>query len=281
MVITGRPKYLFFKKQELNILQYVEEGKDFFIKTQRGDPGVNRGVIYLNNLKKNQTCSLQISTVQLDETVIVPFKSEEQIGYKSYSLIPNIDGTYTLDLKWNKIICFPSIGSISLAPKTYNSTNPGKYGGNFDCKYLTSNCKIYLKAFIDGGLLAAGDLHAHIADGEILGSAIEATGFVKLNYEIELRGIKSPIIETSSDIISVGYGKTVREAINVARIGLTHYLKFFKKLPQKEVNFYVNSLSDIRLGAVWPLIYGIDSEERITVYFKLSVKNFDYENPLF
>ena len=63
----------------------------------------------------------------------------------------------------------PMIGIIGTAPagdRVLTGT-PGSFGGNMDCKHIGENTTLYLPVNVEGALLAIGDLHAVMGDGEV------------------------------------------------------------------------------------------------------------------
>jgi acetamidase/formamidase len=52
---------------------------------------------------------------------------------------------------------------------------PGVFGGNLDCRDLTTGSRLYLPVQVPGALLSFGDPHAAQGDGELCVSAIEAS----------------------------------------------------------------------------------------------------------
>ena len=65
----------------------------------------------------------------------------------------------------------PMIGTIGTAPAgpgvpTYY---PGPHGGNLDINDVTVGATIYLPVNVEGALLALGDVHAGMGDGELTG----------------------------------------------------------------------------------------------------------------
>ena len=78
-----------------------------------------------------------------------------------------------------KLPLSPFMGIMAVAPppevKRVGSRAPGIFGGNLDFKKLTAGATLYLPVFNDGALFVTGDSHAGQGDGEVDGSAIEAS----------------------------------------------------------------------------------------------------------
>ncbi len=73
----------------------------------------------------------------------------------------------------------PFMGIMAVAPppevKRVPSRPPGVFGGNMDIKRFTAGSTLYLPVFNPGALFVTGDSHAAQGDGEVDGTAIEAS----------------------------------------------------------------------------------------------------------
>lgn len=83
----------------------------------------------------------------------------------------------------------PMIGVLGVAPAEGEPMTmlPGDHGGNMDCTRIGIGSTVYLPIFVEGALLAAGDLHAAMGDGEIGVSGLEIPGSVTLRLSVEER----------------------------------------------------------------------------------------------
>jgi len=73
----------------------------------------------------------------------------------------------------------PFMGIMAVAPppdiNRVPSRPPGVFGGNMDVKRFTAGSTLYLPVFNPGALFVTGDSHAAQGDGEVDGTAIEAS----------------------------------------------------------------------------------------------------------
>lgn len=101
----------------------------------------------------------------------------------------------------------PMLGVIGLAPAEGEiPTMPaGKHGGNLDNNKNTIGSTIHLPVKHSGGLLALGDMHAAMGDGEICGTGIEIAGDVLLSTQV-IKGLGTayPVTETATSWITHG-----------------------------------------------------------------------------
>src|SRR5450759_581303 len=111
----------------------------------------------------------------------------------------------------------PFFGQLAVAPPAavgrQNSKEPREFGGNLDCKELTSGSTIYLPVWNVGALFSTGDGHAAQGDGEVNGTAIETS--LAGTFEFVVRkdlGWKIPRAETPTHYITFGLDPDVDDA---------------------------------------------------------------------
>ncbi len=108
----------------------------------------------------------------------------------------------------------PMIGVLGVAPagEPILNTTPGEHGGNMDCKEIAAGSSVYLPVAVDGGLLAVGDLHAVMGDGEVCICGAEVSGEVFLRTRI-LRNcpLPTPCVETPEHLLLLGSAETLDE----------------------------------------------------------------------
>lgn len=110
----------------------------------------------------------------------------------------------------------PMIGVIGTAPKGRDilCDTPDYHGGNMDCKEIREGVTLYLPVDVEGGLLALGDLHALMGDGEIGGSGLEVAGEVHVKIEvIKGKRIPLPLIESEEKFMLINSAITLDEAV--------------------------------------------------------------------
>lgn len=112
----------------------------------------------------------------------------------------------------------PMIGSIGTAPEGIQvpTSHPGPHGGNLDAREVAPGNALHLPVFVPGALLALGDLHAAMGDGEMNGQGVEASGRVRLRVSALPETISHPRVETADAWIFFGTGPTLEDALRVA-----------------------------------------------------------------
>lgn len=183
------------------------------------------GPIYINNIKKGDTIAIEIINIDLDpQGVMVTRPGGGILGdyIKEYEtrILP-IKEDYAILAEHVKIPLNKMIGVIGIAPKSgpFSCLEPGDHGGNLDTKDIREGNTLYLPIFHDGGLLALGDLHAAMGDGELNGSGIEIGGQVilRVRKKVDLK-ITTPIVETNTHIMIINSAKEFNVAVKECMI---------------------------------------------------------------
>lgn len=152
-------------------------------------------------------------------------------------------------ISWN---LKPFIGTIGVAPQIEVETSAmgqGVWGGNWDCRDITTGSKIYLNTFNSGGLLYIGDVHGSQGDGEWSGIANEIQAEVKLHCEV-IKNKKIPYarIEKIDSIISLNADRPLEDAVNKAMTDLLEWLVEDYHMDPKDVYMLFSVNPDFRIN---------------------------------
>jgi len=115
----------------------------------------------------------------------------------------------------------PFMGIMAVQPPQplLNTRPPGVYGGNMDFNRLTSGSSLYLPVYHAGGLFYTGDSHAVQGDGEVNGTAIEASLTPVLQFVVHKgagRGMKWPRAEDANNYYLMGMDRDLDLALKEA-----------------------------------------------------------------
>ncbi|HEY9668205.1 MAG TPA: acetamidase/formamidase family protein [Coleofasciculaceae cyanobacterium] len=147
----------------------------------------------------------------------------------------------------------PFFGIVGVATEETNrsSVPPGIYGGNIDNRELQAGSRLFLPVFVPGALLSIGDGHSAQGDGEINVTAIETSmnGTIQIKLRKDLQ-FTSPIAETPTDIITMGFGETLDDAFESALKQMIAFLESFVGLSAEDayvlcslaVNFHITQV---------------------------------------
>lgn len=142
----------------------------------------------------------------------------------------------------------PMVGVIGLATGGEVVANdfPGPHGGNLDDRHVAPGATVYLPVRRPGGMLALGDVHAAMGDGELTGSGLEVAACVRVQLEV-LRGVQSgwPIVETEDAWYTHGSADDWEGAAAIACGEAATLLEREWGVPAEEVPLYLTLAGDL------------------------------------
>jgi acetamidase/formamidase len=123
----------------------------------------------------------------------------------------------------------PHLGTMGVAPAApgrHNSIPPGLHGGNIDNWRAGPGTTMYYPVTRPGALLSLGDPHLSQGDGEISGTALEASLDVVLQVRVRRDlPIDVPVLETPTHWYVHGFGDTLDEAMTDAARSQLRFLR--------------------------------------------------------
>ncbi|MBH8553867.1 acetamidase/formamidase family protein [Nostocaceae cyanobacterium CENA357] len=152
-----------------------------------------------------------------------------------------------------KIPLKPFFGILGVAtPETSRiSIPPGCYGGNIDNRELQTGSRVFLPIFVPGGLFSIGDGHSAQGDGEVNVTAIETSmnGRIVLTLRKDLQ-LSTPIAETATDIITMGFAQTLDAALEIAVKNMIDFLERFANLSAEDAYVLCSLAVNFRITQV-------------------------------
>ena len=161
------------------------------------------GPLYIENAMPGDVLAVDILDIEVAKTgVMTTIKDGGALG-KSCEMRTKIlrveDGyVYFNDIRFP---AEPMIGVIGCAPADSPVISARSFngGGNMDSRIITKGTTVYLPVRTPGGLLAMGDVHAAMGDGEVCETGVEIDAVIR----VRIRLIKNfelnwPLTETSA-----------------------------------------------------------------------------------
>lgn len=113
----------------------------------------------------------------------------------------------------------PMIGVIGVAPEGegIETMTPSFHGGNMDCTRVREGAVMYFPVNTPGALLAMGDLHASMGDGEVFWYGLETAGEVTVRVSvIKDKKLRMPVVVDGDILAVIASAKTLDESSELA-----------------------------------------------------------------
>jgi amidase len=147
----------------------------------------------------------------------------------------------------------PMIGVIGVAPAKGEIPNntPGDHGGNLDTNPVTAGSTVYLPVYVEGALLALGDVHALMGDGEMCIAGLECDAIVKVKLGlVKGQTIPGPRIMQGSRFMTLASHEDLKQAVVMAAERMIDYLMEKKELSWTEAYMLTSIAADARISQV-------------------------------
>jgi acetamidase/formamidase len=123
----------------------------------------------------------------------------------------------------------PHLGTMGVAPAgpgRISSVPPGVHGGNIDNWRFGAGTSMFYPIAQPGALLSLGDPHLSQGDGEISGTALEASlnTIIQVSVRRDLP-IDTPVLETPTHWYVHGFGDTLDDAMTDAARAMLRFMK--------------------------------------------------------
>lgn len=175
------------------------------------------GPLYVNQAEIGDVLAVDILKIDVAEQGVVCTLQGYGCMWNQCELrtkiLPVKDGVVTFnDVQWQ---CTPMVGVIGTASNEKVSSGFSfNGGGNMDSRIITAGSTVYFPVRVKGALLAMGDLHATMGDGEVCETGLEIKGVVT----VRVRVIKNfelnwPVTETKCGWFVNTNGNTADKAI--------------------------------------------------------------------
>ena len=215
------------------------------------------GPIYVNGLQKGDILCIDIVDIELDDYgVMITSEGLGILGDKVAKPTTKILQVQNNEIYLKEDFSFtinPMIGVIGVAPSSgsVHCAVPGNHGGNLDTKDITVGNRLYLPVFQDGGLLALGDLHASMGDGEMNGTGVEIGGKTTLTVnKLENKRIHSPIVENGYSFMFIASAETLNQAIKDCANHSVSHLQDQLSLPFEDAYRLLSAVCDLKISQI-------------------------------
>lgn len=148
----------------------------------------------------------------------------------------------------------PHLGTAGVAPDVQGRVStipPGAHGGNIDNWRIGAGSTMFYPVAVDGALFSIGDPHISQGDGEISGTAIEAS--LDVLFQIVLRKdfeFPSPLLETPTYWIVHGFDEDLDVAMRGASLDMLKFLHETRNLSKNDAYSLMSISADFTVTQV-------------------------------
>ena len=144
----------------------------------------------------------------------------------------------------------PMIGVIGTAPagEAIATGTPDAHGGNMDCKRIGAGTTLYLPVNVPGALLAMGDLHAVMGDGEVCVCGAEIAGAVTVRVSV-VKGqpLPLPFLVTKEHAMAMYSAEGLDAAAQGATLRMRSFLVEQAGMLPHEAGMLLSLMGDLRI----------------------------------
>jgi acetamidase/formamidase len=157
-------------------------------------------------------------------------------------------------LKGVRVPVRPHLGTAGVAPDVAGRVStipPGAHGGNIDNWRIGAGATMYYPVQVDGALFSIGDPHISQGDGELSGTAIEAS--LDVLFEVVVRKdfkFPSPLLETPSRWIVHGFNEDLNVAMRSAALEMLGLLTDKQGLSRNDAYSLMSVAADFAVTQV-------------------------------
>lgn len=212
------------------------------------------GPLFIEGAEPGDVLKVEILSIELDDHgVMVDGPGDGVTGVavkeESTKILPVIDGMVKFNEKLSFPIC-PMIGVIGTAPagEAVDTGTPGAHGGNMDCTRIGAGATLYLPVNVEGALLAMGDLHALMGDGEVEVCGVEIAGAVTVRVTaLKNCALPTPFLVNDDTFMSIFSALTVDEACVGATMSMHGFLMKELGLNEHEAGMLLSVVGNLRI----------------------------------
>ncbi|HSH36090.1 acetamidase/formamidase family protein [Schnuerera sp.] len=216
------------------------------------------GPIYVEGAEPGDLLKVKILDINVaDKGVAAAVPGEGALGDQvnnSTIRIIDIEDGYAI-FKGVKLPIKPMIGVIGVAPAVedgnWPTETPWKHGGNMDTTDIKKGSTLYFPVNQNGALLALGDCHAVMGDGELCFTGLEIPAEVLLEVDvIKEKTIEWPLVETEEHTMVIASGEDLEEALYSATNEAVKYIMNSLKLEWEDAYILASLSVDLKISQV-------------------------------
>ncbi len=212
------------------------------------------GPVYVEGAEPGDTLKVEILRIDLDKqaaTVEAPGEGITGLdaAEENTKILPVAEGKVVFNEAITLEEC-AMIGVIGTAPAegAIATGTPADHGGNMDCKRIGAGTTLYLPVNVPGALLAMGDLHAVMGDGEVCVCGAEIAGEVTVRVSV-VKGttLPLPFLVTKQHAMAIYSAQGLDAAAQGATLRMRRFLIDQVHMADHEAGMLLSLAGDLRI----------------------------------
>lgn len=213
------------------------------------------GPLFVNGAEPGDMLKVEIHSIQLAEQGVMCDSPGEGITGlvlkdEATKVFPVQDG-YAVFNDRLRFPVKPMIGVIGTAPageEEIETGTPGSHGGNMDCNQIGENCTLYLPVNVEGALLAMGDVHALMGNGEVCVCGVEIPARVTVTVSV-IRGkhFPTPFLVTPDSFMTIFSADNLDAAVQGATLRMREFLMDELQMEEHEAGFLLSTIGNAEI----------------------------------
>lgn len=182
-------------------------------------PNPATGPVYIEGAQPGDILKVDIISIEVNPTGVMRSSLTAGAFHEKYSH----RSARIYDLSENRIVfdenlvlqTDPMIGVIGTAAagQPVDTETPGSHGGNMDVRTINAGTALYLPVNTEGALLAMGDVHALMGDGEVMICGLETGAKITVRVDvIKNRKLPLPLIADKDKVAVISSAETLDQA---------------------------------------------------------------------
>lgn len=213
------------------------------------------GPLFIEDAEPGDILKVEILKIELASQGVICDSPGEGVTGKvltgeATKIIPVADGVAV----FNDLLRFsvkPMIGVIGTAPADgveIETGTPGEHGGNMDCREIGENCTLYLPVHVPGALLAMGDVHAIMGDGEVCVCGVEIPAVITVKVTVvKEQKLPVPFLVTPENFMTIYSAGNLDDAVEGAVLRMRSFLINELGMEEHEAGFLLSAVGNARI----------------------------------
>ena len=230
------------------------------------------GPLFVEGAEPGDVLKVEILKIELDDHGVMvdgPGSGVTGVAVTSEStkILPVSDGMVKFNEKLSFPIC-PMIGVIGTAPaeEGVDTGTPGPHGGNMDCTRIGEGATLYLPVNVEGALLAMGDLHALMGDGEVEVCGVEIAGAVTVRVTVLKNcALPTPFLVNKEVAMAIFSAESLDDAAVGATMSMHSFLMKELHMNEHEAGMLLSVVGNLRICQI------VDPEKTCRMELPLSI----------